>query len=347
MSVEKKVSQEELSKAIDTMIDEFFSEEAAEAKAETSEPAKEETVAKAKDAISEIIGDPKQASMEKDPNRNPATTADDSGNNPEKAEEDEKAGKKRGRPNDMSQMSMRDMSTGESKGSYDDSISEPSSDGSKSEDSQVKQPDWLQSKGSDKSANDSGKGPQSGASQASSDQPSLSEFSQVKLPAHLSKADGEAKEETVAISKAEYEELKKARDEKEAAKKEEELKKAKEEQADLIKSAVLAATEDLRKSNEELKKELEETKKLAKSVAEKPRARKSISSISVLEKGGFDESGNAGRPQYFTKSQMLDAAVELASKQEISDNEVIEFEMTGSISNPASREKIENFLRKK
>lgn len=331
------VKNEELNKAIDSMIDEFFSEEVAAPKAEETAQPKEETVAKAKDAISEIIGDPKQASMEKDPNRNPATLADAPGNNPEKGEEDEKNGKKRGRPNDLSQMSNRDMSSGESKGSYDASIVEPSSDGSKSEDSQVKQPDWLQSKGSDKSANDSGKGPQSGSSQASSDQPSLSEFSQVKLPAHLAKAD---EKETVTLSKAEYEELKKARDEKEAAQKAEELKKAKAEQVDLIKSAVDAATADLRK-------ELDEAKKLAKAVADKPRARKSIANIGVLEKGGFDESAKGGNPSYFTKSQMLDAAVELVKTGKISENDAIEFEMTGSIQNPESRKEIENFLRKK
>ena len=40
----------------------------------------------------------------------------------EEGEEDEKAGKKRGRPEDLSQMAMRDMKTGESKGKYDASI---------------------------------------------------------------------------------------------------------------------------------------------------------------------------------------------------------------------------------
>ena len=94
---------EELKKSVDALLDELF----------------EEKVEKS-DAIHEIIGEPKQAKGE----QQKAEVNADQVKPDVSSEEDEKAGKKRGRPDDLSQMSMRSPD-GESKGSYDASITSP------------------------------------------------------------------------------------------------------------------------------------------------------------------------------------------------------------------------------
>lgn len=335
MSEQVKKQDEKLNKSIDEMIDAFFAEEAkASEEVKKSEPKAEEkkeeasgSLNKATDAIHEIIGSPKQAKEEKDPNKTPATLADDAGNNPPKSEEDEKAGKKRGRPNDLSQMSMRDMSTGESKGSYDKSIVEASANPQMKEASQVQQPEHLKEKGSDKSANDSGSEEQSGASQASSDAPSLKEFSQIKLPEHMKKA-----EDTVTISKEEYEALK--------ATQAESMKKSEEA---LIKAEVEKVTGNLRKENEELKKSVEETKNLIKSFLKKPQPRKSISSVGALEKSAGETITEESKE--FSKSEKLDAAEALVKSGQLSDEDVIELDTTGTFLDPRKKDAVERKLR--
>jgi hypothetical protein len=294
---------EELKKSMDQLIEEFFAEEEATASEEVkkSEPKAEEkkeegtaTLEKASDAISQIIGEPKQAKEESDPNKTPATLADSSDNNiKEKSEDDEKNGKKRGRPNDLSQMSMRDMSTGESKGSYDASIAEAAVSPAKAEDSQVSPPE------------------------------------------HMKKA------ETVEISKEEYEALKKSAEEN---KKAEELKKAEVVKADterLVKSAVESATAEIRKEKDEIAKKLEETTILVKSFLKQPKPRKSISSVAALEKGGYEGE----QAKVFSKSEMLDAAEELVKSKELTMEDVIELENTGTIHDKSKRAAVERKLR--
>jgi hypothetical protein len=110
------VKDEALNKSIDDLISKLFEDSAA-------------PLAKASDAVHAIIGEAKQAKDPKDPNTKPSKTSDEGLKGVEKEEdEDEEEGKgkkdakERGRPNDLSQMSMRDMKTGESKGKYDDAI---------------------------------------------------------------------------------------------------------------------------------------------------------------------------------------------------------------------------------
>lgn len=286
---DKVQSVEELNKSMDQLIDEFFSEEAVATASETEkvekseEPKAEEkkegattaSLEKASDAVHEIIGEAKQAKEEKDPNKNPATLADDAGNNPPKSEEDEKEGKKRGRPSDLSQMSQRDMSTGESKGSYDASIVEASKN------------------------------------------PSMPEASQVQPPEHMKKAD------VVEISREEYEALKKAQSEA------------------LVKAEVEKATSEIRRENEDLRKQLNDTTSLVKALAKRPQPRKSISSVAALEKGGYSEVPES---KEFSKSEKLDAAEALVKSGDLSDEDLIELETTGTLLDGSKRSKIERKL---
>lgn len=328
----KEVQKEEdLVKSMDQLIDEFFAEEADASESSVAEETKEGTSAtlnKASDAIHEIIGEPKQAKEEKDPNKNSPTRADDPANDAPKSEEDEKAGKKRGRPEDLSQMANRDMSTGESKGAYDSSVSHASVNPNMSEASQVKQPENLKSKGSDKSADDSDKAEQS-QDQKSSDHPELKEFSQVRLPEHLIKGD------TVEISKEEYETLKKFQAES--------LKKADVEQTStLIKAEVEKATSSFKKENEDLRKEVEKTTTLLKALVKKPQPRKSISSLAALEKGGqsYEQA-----EKFYSRDEKLDAAEELVKSKDLTLEDVIELENTGTLLDPAKRARIERKLQ--
>ena len=101
---------EAFEKSIDTLIDELF----AEGGEELEKGAKSETMAIAEKspAKGKSIGD----------DQKPVMTADENGAAKE-GEEDEEAGKKRGRPADLSTMSERDAN-GASKGKYDASITE-------------------------------------------------------------------------------------------------------------------------------------------------------------------------------------------------------------------------------
>lgn len=327
----KVQSEETLIKSMDALIEEFFAEEATASTSSVVEETKEGTSAtlnKASDAIHEIIGESKQVKEEKDPNKTPATLADSPDNNVPSSEDDEKNGKKRGRPEDLSQMANRDMATGASKGSYDASITHGSENPNMSEASQVKQPQNLKAKGNDKSADDSDKEEQS-QDQSSSDNPSLKEFSQVKLPEHLRKSN------TVEISKEEYDSLKKLQGET--------LRKAeKEATSTLIKSEVEKATSSFRKENDELRKQVEKATDLVKAFAKKPQPRKSISSLAALEKGGqsYEEA-----QRFFSKDEKLDAAEELVKSKELTIEDVIELENTGTLADPAKRAKIERKLQ--
>ena len=146
---------------------------------------------------------------------------------------------------------------------------------------------------------------------------------------------------------AEFEEFKKAKAEKAQ---EEKLEKAKKEQEDLIKSIVEDATKDLRAENEELKKSLNEQVALTKAMAERPERRKSINNIAALEKSARPETQEAPKQEYFSKSEMLDVAEDLALNKSISGfkvDHVTELENTGFIYEDAARKILEDEVRKR
>lgn len=128
---------------------------------------------------------------------------------------------------------------------------------------------------------------------------------------------------------AEYQALKKAKAEKEAA---ETLEKTRKEQADLIKSAIGEATSEMRKENEELRKALKEQGDLIKSMANKPQKSKAITSVQAVEK--FQKSASSNT---FSKAELLDIAEDLVKSKKLSMESVIELENTGFIYDPEAR----------
>lgn len=147
---------------------------------------------------------------------------------------------------------------------------------------------------------------------------------------------------------AEFEEFKKSKQERaEKAAKEEELKKAetaRKESEELVKSAIAAATAKLAKENEELRKSVQETNALVKAMAAQPMPSKSITNIQALEKSARPEDKGE---ETFSKSDILDAAFELAKAGKIDSNVVSEIEMTGRCHSAEARAKIEKFLESK
>lgn len=142
----------------------------------------------------------------------------------------------------------------------------------------------------------------------------------------------------VEISKEDFEFLQKAKADKEA----EELEKSKKEQADLIKSMVDEQTSELKKAlndSTELLKSLKEENAALKS---RPRVQKSITSLKEFET--LEKAGPARTT--FSKSEMLDAAEELAKSGKIRMEQVIELENNGTIYDPAARKLIEQALMK-
>lgn len=151
-------------------------------------------------------------------------------------------------------------------------------------------------------------------------------------------------EDTVEISKEDYEFLQKAKE----SQKEEELKKAREEQADLIKSAVSEVMSGMRAENDELKKSLEEQANLIKSIANRPQRRKSVDNIQALEKAfESEEDANTPKQESFSKSEMMDVAEELVKAGQLTVEQAIELDDTGYIFDPNARKVLENALRKK
>lgn len=124
------------------------------------------------------------------------------------------------------------------------------------------------------------------------------------------------------------------------AEQEEELKKARQEQEDLIKSAVEAATSKQQEEISDLKKSLEESNALIKAMASQPQKPKSVTNVSALEK-----SQEGVERDSFSKSEMLDAAEDLAKSKTIPADVVVELEMTGYVANPQYRQEIERKLR--
>lgn len=158
------------------------------------------------------------------------------------------------------------------------------------------------------------------------------ETDQVKVPEQMKKSLSDEEYE-------EYQQLKKAKEEAEQLKKAEVEKNEKEA---LIKAAVDAETQDLKKSLEEIKKVAQEQSALLKSLAKTPVQAKSIQGIESLEKSSYEEAQKT-----FSKADMLDAAEELVKSGTFSSDVVTELEMTGTIYNKEYRKAVERQLNKK
>ena len=161
------------------------------------------------------------------------------------------------------------------------------------------------------------------------------EDSQVQPPKDMKKSEEEGTD-TVSISKADFEAFeafKKSQKETEEA---EALKKAEEKQNDLIKSAIEAAKADWDAEREELKKSIQEQTDLVKAMANKPQARRSISSVSALEKSGTTN----GQPSLSPAEQKriaLEVGEELVKSKRIAMEHVIELENVGYIYDEEAR----------
>lgn len=162
------------------------------------------------------------------------------------------------------------------------------------------------------------------------------------------KSDDGSVEEISEEEYKQFQEFKKSQAQVAANKaKEEELRKAeavRKESEDLIKSAVAQATSKLAKENEELRKSFQETNALIKAMASQPMPSKSITNIQALEKSQRPEDKGQ---ETFSKSEVLDAAFELAKAGKINSNVVSEIEMTNRTSDSEARAKIEKFLESK
>lgn len=241
------------------------------------------------------------------------TTADAAVNQAPKAEKDEARGA--GRPAQISDVPQVDQDGSRDK-QYDAAISER--DGVEDENEEAKKQANSIDQTSDKGR--------------MADKPAAPKMAPFKK--------SESGEEVVEVSKDEYEAYQAFKKSQEEAKKQEELKKAERFQADLIKSAVTEAVSGLKAENEELRKSMKEQSELLKAFANKPQQPKSITGIEALEKSVAPED----KSQYFTKSEMLDAAEELVKSGSLTIDDVIELENTGSLVDSRKRVLVEKKL---
>lgn len=217
-----------------------------------------------------------------------------------------------GRPKQISDVPSNDED-GKREGSYDASISEKESDqGDENE-------------------------------EAKKQAPSIDQNSEKGRIAHSPKAPESApfKKSLSEEQFEEYQALKKSASQAEELRKAEQTKK---ENETLVKSAVAAATESIRKENEELKKSIQTTQELVKAMASQPRQSKSITGLEALEKSVRPEDKGE---ETFSKSDILDAAFDLAKAGKISDVVVSEIEMTGRVVDSTARRLIEQKLQGK
>lgn len=254
------------------------------------------------------------------------TTADAAVSKAPSMQKDEARGA--GRPKQISDVPQNDTD-GKRASAYDDAIAE---------DSGAKEPDEAkkQSKAIDQVSSQ-------GHMAAGSKAPSQAPFKKSEEASY--------DRETIQVTPEEYEllkQLKKSQAEAaQKAKEAEELKKAessKKEQEELVKSAVAAATSKLARENEELRKSFAETNALIKAMASQPQRSKSITGIDALEKSVAPEEKGA---ETFSKSEILDAAFELAKSGKIASTVVSEIEMTNRCSDSEARAKIEKYLEQK
>jgi hypothetical protein len=242
-------------------------------------------------------------------------TADEAVNKAPKMQMDDARGA--GRPKQISDVPQNDTD-GRRASEYDDAIAEAS--GAKEPDEAKKQAKAIDQVSSEGHLKDGSKAPRMAPFKKSEVQISEEEYQ-------------------------EYEEFKKAKVEATQKKvKEEELRKtedSRKQNEELIKSAVGAATSKLAKENDELRKSILETQSLIKAMASQPMTSKSITNIQVLEKSARpEEKGN----ESFSKSDVLDAAFELAKAGKISSEVVSEIEMTNRCSDQGARATIEKYL---
>lgn len=175
----------------------------------------------------------------------------------------------------------------------------------------------------------------------------VKEMNQIKEGGRASASKApEVKPFKKSLTEEEFEEyiaLKKAKEESEK----EEIKKAQvQQQEELIKSVVERTSKVYEEKIESLTKSLNEQSQLVKAMANKPQRSKSITNIEAVEKSFNSESGETIQKS-FTKSEILDAAEELAKSGKISVDNVIELENNGYIFNKDAREAVENYLNKK
>lgn len=246
-------------------------------------------------------------------------TADEALKQVPKAQSDESRGA--GRPTQISDIPQTDMD-GAREGEYDDKISE--NEGKEDQPEEAKK--------------------QAQAIDQSSDKGHMS-----SKPSSPKMAPFKKSEDEVVVSKEEYEAFqafKKSQEEAKAeelrkseAAKEEELKKSQEA---LIKSAVESAVSSLRKENQDLRKSFEESQVLLKALSDTPEAPKSITHVQAIEKSSSPSEGS----ETFSKSEILDAAMELAKSGKIAHEIVTEIEMTDACVDSEARSEIERFLQK-
>lgn len=149
---------------------------------------------------------------------------------------------------------------------------------------------------------------------------------------------------------AEYQALKKAKSDADAKaeelrkseeiKKSEDLKKA--EMENLVKSAVAAAIEPLKRENQELKTTITKSETLLKAMAGQPQRAKSITGIEALEKSEREDSGQ----KEYSRAEKLDAAERLVMKKSLPMEAVVELENTGTVFRKDWQQAIEAELQK-
>lgn len=242
------------------------------------------------------------------------TTADAAISQAPSMQKDEARGA--GRPKQISDVPQNDMD-GRRESQYDGAIADASGEKEPEEADQSPSIDQGSSKG------------------RINEKPSSPKVAPFKKSVEVSEEEFEAFE---AFKKAQSEAADKA-------KRDEELKKAevvKREQEELVKSAVDRATESLRKENESLRKSFDETQALIKAIASKPQRPKSITGIDALEKSVAPEDKGS---ETFSKSEMLDAAFDLAKSGKIPADAVTELEMTNRIADAEVRALIEKKLQ--
>lgn len=241
-----------------------------------------------------------------------STKADDAANQAPKAQKDESRGA--GRPKQISDVPQVDQD-GRRDSEYDSAIADKQKEDEPEETDQSESQDQTQEKK---------------RIAAKPKAPAMRPFK---------KSNGEE------ISEEEYkefQEFKKSKLENEQkAKDAEVLQKAaqqKKDQEDLIKAVIEDATAPLRKS-------LSDAQALIKAMASQPQRAKSVTGIEALEKSAAPEEKSGD--ESFSKSDVLDAAFELAKSGKISDLVVSEIEMTGRVADPNSRKTIESYLESK
>jgi len=284
-------------------------------------PAQNEELNKSIDTLlEELFSEPVEKGSPLDLAQDNKTTADAAVSQAPSSQKDEARGA--GRPKQISDVPQNDMD-GRRESEYDDSIADSS--GEKEPEEAKKQAQAMDQSSEKNRIGEKPKAPQSRPFKKSEDGTEISE---------------EEYKEFQAFKKAKADEAEKVKQAEELRKTEQ----ARRDQEDLIKSAIAKATESLKKENEDLKKSVSETIALIKAMASQPQRAKSVTSIDALEKSEAQEEKGA---ETFSKSEVLDAAFELAAAKKISENVVTEIEMTNRCSDAEARRLIERHLEGK